>query len=302
MRHAFTLLLAATVSTATVLAQRAPIVITADLSDGSRKLYHAEVDLPVKPGPAAVTTPQWIPGNHRPTGPVDDITGVVFSVAGANGERQILPWRRDDVDLYKFHVDVPKGVTTLHARLDCIVLGRVTDEMAVLEWEKLLLYPADRPVREIPIQPNVTVPTGWGIGTALAPTSPYDPQHPAGGTVHYALTNVEQLQDSPVITGKHFHEFALAPEARARGGARKPGARGGRDVRLAPLRRVPLPAHALGPRRRRGARARAIVGQRRGREGLQRSEQAARCRGPSLARVHPLMERQVPAPGKPLSD
>src|ERR1700743_3978602 len=63
-------------------AQKAPIQIVADLSDGPRKLYHAEIDLPVHEGPLALTTPKWIPGNHRPTGPVDDITGVVFSIDG----------------------------------------------------------------------------------------------------------------------------------------------------------------------------------------------------------------------------
>ena len=185
----------------------APIQITADLSEGARHLYHAELEIPVKPGPVALTTPKWIPGNHRPTGPVDDITGVVFT---ANGK--VLPWRRDEEDLYEFHVTVPAGVTTLHAHLDCIVTARISDKLAVLEWEKLLLYPAKTPVKEIAIQPSVKVPEGWGIGTALTPTDGYDPQHPKGGTTHYAATTVEQLEDSPVITGQYFHEFALAPE------------------------------------------------------------------------------------------
>lgn len=184
-----------------------PIRITADLTDAPRKLYHAEIDLPVKPGPAAFTTPQWIPGNHRPTGPVDQITGVVFT---ANGKT--LPWRRDDTDLYQFHVDVPSGVTTLHVHLDCIVLSRISDKLAVLEWEKLMLYPANTPVRNIPIQPSVTVPKGWGIGTALQPVGSYDPNAKVGGTTQFEPTNVEQLEDSPVITGEYFHEFALAPE------------------------------------------------------------------------------------------
>jgi predicted metalloprotease with PDZ domain len=190
-----------------VLAQKTPIQITADLSDAPRKLYHAEIDLPVKGGPVTLTTPKWIPGNHRPTGPVDDITGVVFT---ANG--QVLSWRRDDVDLYQFHVTVPAGVTTLHAHLDCIVTGRISQKLAVLEWEKLLLYPANTPVKDIAVQPSVTVPEGWGVGTALTPTDGYDAQHPKGGTTHFAATTVEQLQDSPVISGEYFHEFALAPE------------------------------------------------------------------------------------------
>jgi predicted metalloprotease with PDZ domain len=188
-------------------AQKTPIQITADLSDAPRKLYHAEIDIPVQPGPVSLTTPKWIPGNHRPTGPVDEITGVVFT---ANGK--VLPWRRDDEDLYEFHVTVPAGVTTLHAHLDCIVTARISQKLAVLEWEKLLLYPAKTPVKEIAVQPSVTVPAGWGIGTALTPIDGYDPQNPKGGTTHYAATTVEQLEDSPVISGEYFHEFALAPE------------------------------------------------------------------------------------------
>jgi len=194
-------------ATTSVFAQKTPIQITADLSDAPRKVYHAEIDIPVSSGVVSLTTPEWIPGNHRPTGPVSDITGVVFT---ANGKP--LPWRRDDQDLYQFHVTIPDGVTTLHAHLDCIVTARVSQKLAVLEWEKLLLYPAGIPVKEIAIQPSVTVPKGWGIGTALTPTDGYDPQHPAGGTTHYAATTVEQLEDSPVIAGEYFHEFALAPE------------------------------------------------------------------------------------------
>ena len=204
---ALVIVLAIASAAAPALAQTPPIQITADLTDAPRKLYHAEVDLPVTAGPLTLTTPQWIPGNHRPTGPVDSITGVVFTVDG-----KPIEWRRDDVDLYEFHVTIPKGVTTLHAHLDCIVTARLSQKMAVLEWEKLLLYPAHTPVRDIPIQPSLKVPSGWGIGTALTPIGPGAYPVPASGsTTHYAATNVEQLEDSPVITGQYFHEFALAP-------------------------------------------------------------------------------------------
>jgi predicted metalloprotease with PDZ domain len=200
------LITAAIALTAPAFAQT-PIRITADLTEAPRKLYHAEIDLPVQPGPATFITPEWIPGNHRPTGPVSDITGVVFSVDG-----KPIYWRRDDQNLYEYHVEVPKGVTTLHAHLDCIVTARADDKIAVLEWEKLLLYPANIPVRDIAVQPSVTVPAGWGIGTALTPTGAYDPNAKVGGTTQFQPTTVEQLQDSPVIAGEYFHEFALAPE------------------------------------------------------------------------------------------
>lgn len=210
---------AAILASAASLGAQAPIKITADLSEAPRRLYHAEVDIPVKPGPVTLTTPKWIPGNHRPTGPVDNITGVVFT---ANGET--LKWRRDDVDLYQFHVIVPKGVTNIHAHLDAIALDRVSDHLVCLEWERLLLYPANVTTKDLPIEPSVIVPAGWGTGTALQPISTGAPSaatgvneqyhQPTPGSVvtHYALTNVEQLQDSPVIAGQYFHEFALAPE------------------------------------------------------------------------------------------
>ena len=216
-------LLAAALFSATAFAQTAPIRITADLSEAPRRLFHAEIDIPVKPGPLTLTTPKWIPGNHRPTGPVDEITGVVFT---ANGET--LKWRRDDVELYNFHLVVPKGVTSIHVHLDDIALSRVSDHMACLEWERLLMYPADKAGKEMPVEPSVTVPAGWGIGTALQPTGTsapppttgplngaaeqYHTPPPGALTTHYAATNIEQLEDSPVIAGQYFHEFALAPE------------------------------------------------------------------------------------------
>src|SRR5271155_5583442 len=189
-------------------AQKTPIQITADLSEAPRRLFHADIALPVSAGTVSLTTPKWIPGTHRPWAGVSDITGVVFT---ANG--QPLTWRRDDVDMFEFHVTVPAGVSTIHAHLDCIVNSRLSHKMAALEWEKLLLYPAGIPVQEIPVQPSVIVPAGWGIGTALTPegSGPY-PVPTAGTVTLFAATNVEQLQDSPIITGQYFHEFPLAPE------------------------------------------------------------------------------------------
>jgi predicted metalloprotease with PDZ domain len=194
--------------TASAFAQQTPIQVTASLVDAPRKLYHSDSDIPVNAGPLTLITPQWIPGTHMPTGPVSDIVGVVFT---ANGKP--LPWRRDDVNMYEFHLDIPSGVTTLHAHLDCIVTERVSHKLAVLEWEKLMIYPADKPVRDIPIQPSLIVPAGWGVGTALTPISgaPW-PVPAAGSTTRFAATNVEQLEDSPILTGQYFHEFALAPD------------------------------------------------------------------------------------------
>jgi predicted metalloprotease with PDZ domain len=188
-------------------AQKAPIEITADLTDAPRKLFHAEIDVPVSAGSLTLISPQWIPGHHMPSGPAGAITGVVFT---ANVKP--LEWRRDDVNLYEFHLTIPAGVTTLHAHVDAIVTRRVSQRLAALEWEALMLYPAHVPVRDIPIQPSVKVPAGWGIGTALKPVSGGSyPVPSAGAVTKFAATNVEQLEDSPILTGLYFHEYPLAP-------------------------------------------------------------------------------------------
>ena len=181
-------------------AQQAPIRITADLTDTSRHLFHAEIDLPVQSGPAAFTTPLWIPGSHSPNGPIGNIMGLTFSAGG-----RLLPWHRDDVVLSTFHLDVPRGISSIHVHLDAAVPTRATRTMAMLEWDTVMLYPAHVPVHDIAIEPSVFMPAGWGIGTALTPVK-------AGSTlVQYAVTNVEQLEDSPVLTGRYFHEYVLAP-------------------------------------------------------------------------------------------
>jgi predicted metalloprotease with PDZ domain len=188
-----------------LLAQDTPIRIAADLTDAPRKLFHAEIDLPVRPGPLALTAAAWIPGHHALKSGVNDITGIVFTANGTT-----LPWRRDDVDLYQFHLTIPAGVTTLHAHLDYIANIKSTNDLAVLEWEDLMLYPVGVPVRQIAIQPSVIVPAGWGVATSLKAISGGDPEHPADGTVHYAATTVETLEDSPVFTGVNFREYPLA--------------------------------------------------------------------------------------------
>ncbi len=198
-------LFAATLVTLQMAAQQ-PIRVTADLTQVGRKIYSSESDIPVKAGHLSLTMVKWIPGDHAPNGTVADLLGLVFT---ANGKT--LPWRRDDVDMFEFHLDIPAGVTTLHAHI-AMAAGRASDKIAVLEWERALIYPAHIPVAKIAIQPTVIVPAGWGIGTALTPVTAYDPNAKVGGATEFAATTVEQLEDSPVLTGEYFHEFPLATD------------------------------------------------------------------------------------------
>jgi predicted metalloprotease with PDZ domain len=187
-----------------------PILLHVDLNDAPRHLLHARLQIPVSAGPLTLEYPQWIPGDHRPTGPIDNLAGLVIR---ANG--QDLPWRRDSVDMYAIHVDVPASVSRLDVALDLLATPGFTgsDEtkstsvnMTVLEWNAVVMYPAHIPVAQIPVTASVTMPEGWKSGTALTVTGQQ------GQDVSYATVSVGQLVDSPLITGRYFREIPLAPE------------------------------------------------------------------------------------------
>ena len=213
-------------------ALKTPILLQVDMTDAPRRLLHAHEQIPVEAGPVTLEYPEWIPGNHRPTGPIDNVAGLFIR---ANG--QILPWRRDEVDMYAVHVDVPRGATLLDVNFDFLVAPGGTGSgedhstsknLAVLEWNSVVMYPAGIPVREIPIAPSLKLPAGWGFGTALtfagqgpgtgasqpsaSATNADSANAPAPTTASFETTTLNQLVDSPVIMGLYFREFPLAPD------------------------------------------------------------------------------------------
>src|SRR2546425_12931570 len=108
-------LAAVLISAAATLAQstKAPIKIEVDLREAPRRIFHARLDIPTAAGPLTLVYPQWIPGEHGPTGPIADLAGLKFTAAG-----KPLPWRRDDVNMYAFHCQVPAGASSLEVTLD----------------------------------------------------------------------------------------------------------------------------------------------------------------------------------------
>src|SRR6266536_2939712 len=124
----------------------APIAIAVDATDAPRKILHARLAIPVKSGPLTLFYPKWIPGEHGPTGPITDLAGLKFAAAG-----KTVAWRRDDVDMYAFHLDVPPGANKLDVTLDFLLpasaegfssAASTTANLAVISWNQILLYPA----------------------------------------------------------------------------------------------------------------------------------------------------------------
>ena len=166
--------------------------------------------IPVQPGPLTLLYPEWIPGEHGPTGPITDLAGIFIR---ANGND--LAWRRDDVNMFAFHVNVPEGVSSLDVKLDFLATAPATGftagastsaNLAIISWNELVLYPAGHPAADISVQPAVKLPADWQYGTALTKTGE------SNGTIQFEPVSLEQLIDSPLLAGKYFKEFPLAPE------------------------------------------------------------------------------------------
>ena len=186
------------------------ISLQVDASDIDRRIQRVRERIPVRPGALTLWYPKWIPGNHSPTGPINQLAGLVVR---GNGAR--IAWRRDDADMYAFHLDVPPGVAAIDAEFQYLSptardQGRVamTPDMLDLQWHRVLLYPAGFDTSRIRIEPALTVPGGWQAASALQLVAR------EGDTLRYAPVSVTTLVDSPVYAGRNYRRIALDADAK----------------------------------------------------------------------------------------
>ncbi|MBS1856900.1 MAG: M61 family metallopeptidase [Acidobacteria bacterium] len=189
---------------------QAPIQLKVDASDAPRRLFHVRMSMPANPGPLTLMYPEWIPGEHGPTGPIANFVGLRIEGAG-----KTIPWRRDDVNMYAFHLDVPSGVSTLEIAFDFISPpesdgftsgASTTTELAVLNWNQVLLYPQGAQSDTLSYQATLKVPAGWRYGTALPI------QRESGNEIEFRPAPMTTLVDSPVSAGAHYKTFDLGNE------------------------------------------------------------------------------------------
>jgi predicted metalloprotease with PDZ domain len=188
-----------------------PIQLFVDLTDAPRNIYHSRLTIPVKAGPLTLVYPKWIPGNHRPAGPIANVTGIKMEAGG-----QSLVWERDPVDMYAFHVVVPAGASELQVSLDTITTDgsagasgpSATSNVLDLNWNQVVLYPQGANSDEVEISAGVSLPRGWKFGTALT----REVMGESGG--HNSLemfkpVSLTTLVDSPLIAGDHYRRIEL---------------------------------------------------------------------------------------------
>ncbi len=141
---------------------------------------------------------------------ITDLVGLKIQAAG-----QTIQWRRDSVNMYAFHVDVPAGASSLDVAFDFITPpetggfssgNSTTRELAVLNWNQLILYPEGVSPDQFKAQATLRVPNGWRYGTAL-PIA-----HESGNQVDFESASLTTLVDSPISMGRHYRTIDLGSD------------------------------------------------------------------------------------------
>ena len=77
--------------------------LAVDATDLDRRIFRVRETIPLaQAGPVTLLYPAWLPGNHAPRGQLEDLAGLTIRAGG-----KIVPWTRDPLDVYAFHLDVP---------------------------------------------------------------------------------------------------------------------------------------------------------------------------------------------------
>ncbi len=177
-----------------------------DATDIVRHIFRVHETVPVTGGsPLTLFYPRWLPGNHSPSGHIEQLTGMQMRAGGNRVE-----WARDPVDVYAFHVNVPKGADELDLDFQVATAtdrdqGRIvmTPEMMNLQWNDVALYPAGFYARRIMVRPSVKFPDGWQIASAMQGQL-------QGATASFPAVDLDTLVDSPVFAGRNFRRVQLS--------------------------------------------------------------------------------------------
>ena len=216
-----------------------------DATDAHRGVFHTHVTLPAKGGPMTFVYPEWIPGEHMPTGPLMQMAGLHVHA----GDREIA-WSRDRVDMFAFHVDVPAGTATLDVDFDYLSSSstfgggygesaNATQHLALILFNQVVVYPAGTASDAIQFRASVRLPSGWKYDTALPGATAN------GDRVDFAPVSLTTLVDSPIVAGAHTRSIDVGGGDHIFLTADSSGALAMNDARIGNLRNLVNETDAL---------------------------------------------------------
>ncbi len=188
-------------------AAASPIDLQVDASRAVQGIAFVHERVPVAPGPLTLVYPKWIPGEHAPDGPIANLADLHIAAGG-----HAIPWTRDPVDMYAFHLSVPPGATSID--VDFAYLGAQSGRNSVarfstpniftLTWNKVVLTPQAHDYSTVVLAPSLRLPSAdWKYATALETASAN------GAEVTFKPVSLEMLVDSPLDAGTNERVFPL---------------------------------------------------------------------------------------------
>ena len=183
------------------LAQSTSIKLNVDATETPRNILHVRETMRVSPGPLTLFYPKWIPGEHTPTGTLNDMVNLRLRAGGKE-----LAWRRDDVEMFAFHCEIPPGADEIEISFDdALQPGTLmSTQLGRIKWNRVLLYPQTITSDDLTFAVSLKMPSGWKYATAL-PVS-----RESGDSVDFADVSLTRLIDSPAIIGAHFRKIQLS--------------------------------------------------------------------------------------------
>lgn len=181
------------------------IKLNVDASEAARNILHVKETISVKAGEFTLFYPKWIPGEHAPTGTLNNMANLFVS---ANGKA--IEWRRDDVEMFAFHVTIPEGVKEIEIAFDDVSEPGTTMSayLARIKWNRLLLYAAGTKSDDVQVTASLKMPEGWKYATALA--VPNQTKSKPDSAVDFKSVSLTTFIDSPAIIGKYFKKIPLS--------------------------------------------------------------------------------------------
>lgn len=189
-----------------------------DARDLPRRLMHARIEVPCKPGKLALWYPKWVPGTHSPCGPIEDMAGLRVETP----DGKAIPWKRDQVELCRVECDVPAGTAAVIVRLD-VICNRPSEDAAgyltygtpgvgIINWATCLMYPEGPSSDDTRVDATLRLPPSWDFACALeADPPPRDAgDGPSGrAPIHFRPTSLTRFVDNPLIGGTHVRHIRL---------------------------------------------------------------------------------------------
>lgn len=218
------------------------IRLEVDARDVVRRVLHVRETIPVQaPGRTTLLYPEWEASSHAPTVSAASLTGLV-AFAGS----QRLEWRRDELEMHAFHLDVPEGVDDITVEFQYVVRAGeafLRPDLVAVQWQKLLLYPAGWYARNLPIQAGVRLPSGLHAVSSLRA------EETSSESVRFGATTLDVLLDAPVMAARYVrsHDLGLPgqPAFRLSLLSDSERAAGPSDRDLTDMRRMMRETHAV---------------------------------------------------------